>query len=284
MAELYLRDDLARVWAGADPFEQAAGLTGDVYRAVANRRTVRFEAGGRAYFAKVHWGAGWPEILKNLVTLRAPVIGARNEFEACRHLARAGVKAPTVAGFGERGWNPAERFSFVVCDALDGRDSLEDVVIHWHEQPVAAPAKRRLVAAVGRFAAAMHAAGVIHRDFYVCHLLLERSAWRDGEVDLAVIDLHRARLYARIPERWLRRDLAALLFSVLEAPLTRRDWLRFLAAYRGRSWRDVLREEGPLWQAVHRRALALYRKGRRKGLVTGASPVAQPAAHRPRRR
>lgn len=267
MEELYLRDDLARAWSGADPFERAAAVTGDVYRAVANRRTVRFETGGRAYFAKIHGGAGWGEILKNLLTLRLPVIGARNEFEACRHLAGAGVSAPAVAGFGERGSSPARRFSFVVCDALDGRDSLEDVLEGWRVRPPSPADKWALVRAVAAFAAELHAAGVIHRDFYVCHLLLDRKAWSSGRAELAVIDLHRARVYGRIPSRWLRRDLAALLFSVLDAPLSRRDWLRFLAVYRGRDWRDVLREEGELWRAVHRRALALYRKGRRKGLV-----------------
>jgi heptose I phosphotransferase len=267
--ELYLRDDLARVWAGADPFHQAARVDGEVYRCVADRRTVRFEAGGRAYFAKVHRGAGWAEILKNLATLRLPVIGARNEFRACRHLAAARVPAPTVAGFGERGWNPAQRLSFVVCDALEGRDSLEDVVEGWQQHPPPPADKRRLVRAVAAFAGAMHAAGVVHRDFYVCHLLLDRTAWAEGVADLAVIDLHRARIYSRVPRRWLRRDLAALLFSVLDAPLSRRDWLRFVEAYRGRPWRDVLHVEAALWRSVRRRAAALYRKGERKGLVKG---------------
>ena len=272
MEELYLRDDLARAWSGADPFERAAGVEGEVYRAVGNRRTVRFETGGRAYFAKIHGGAGWREILKNLLTLRLPVIGARNEFEACRHLADAGVAAPAVAAFGERGSSPARRFSFVVCDALEGRDSLEDVIGRWHDRPPSPVCKRALVRAVAAFTANLHGAGVIHRDFYVCHLLLDREAWLRGRVELAVIDLHRAHVYQRLPVRWLRRDLAALLFSVLDASLSRRDWLRFLAVYRGRDWRDVLREEGELWRSVHRRALALHRKARRKGLVSPGRP------------
>lgn len=269
MGALYLRDDLARAWAGDDPYRRAAALDGVVYRAVANRRTLRFEAGGRAYFAKVHRGAGWGEILKNLATLRLPVLGARNEFAACRRLASAGVPAPAVAGFGERGLDPARRFSFVVCDALEGRDSLEDVVSGWHDAAPDPVRRRRLVAAVGAFARAMHDAGVVHRDFYVCHLLLHREHWRQGEPDLAVIDLHRALIRHRLSARWRRRDLAALLFSVLDAPLSRRDRLRFVEAYRGRPWRQVLRDEGAFWAGVARRAEALHRKGRRKGLVPG---------------
>lgn len=268
MTELYLREDLARAWAGTDPFRRAAELDGEVYRAVANRRTLRFEAGGRAYFAKIHHGAGWREIFKNLLTLRLPVLGARNEFEACRHLAEVGVPAPTVAGFGERGHNPAARFSFVVCDALEGRVSLEDVVAEWQQRPPPPAEKRRLITAVARFARALHGAGVVHRDFYVCHLLLDPASV-GAEPDLAVIDLHRAAIHRPIPRKWLRRDLAALLFSVLDAPLSRRDWLRFLTEYRARPWREVLADEGPFWAGVERRAQALYRKGRRKGLVSG---------------
>ncbi len=288
MSAPYLREDLAAAWAGTEPYQQAASLEGCVYRAVANRRTLRFEAGGRAYFAKVHRGSGWREILKNLGTLRPPVIGAGNEFAACRHLAAAGVCAPTVAGFGQRGWNPARRFSFVVCDALEGRDSLEDVLEAWQRHPPAPADKRRLVEAVAAFASSMHAAGVVHRDFYVCHLLLDRAAWADGHVDLAVIDLHRARIHRRIPRRWLGRDLAALLFSVLDAPLTSRDWLRFVAVYRGRPLREVLAREGAFWRSVHRRAGRLYRKGQRKGLVKGrwpgrlrAHPVTAPSVLEP---
>ncbi len=189
MSELYLRDDLACVWGREGLFERMQNLQGEVYRAVASRRTLRFEAGGRAYFAKIHQGTGWAEIFKNLVTLRLPVIGARNEYEACRHLERCGVTAPTVAAFGERGVNPARRFSFIICDALEGRDSLEDVTAVWLQTPPSPMTKRRLIRAVASFARAMHDAGVVHRDFYICHLLASRGD--AGDVELAVIDLHR---------------------------------------------------------------------------------------------
>lgn len=265
----YLREDLAAAWSGADPFQCAVNLEGQVYRAVANRRTVRFEAGGRAYFAKIHRGTGWREILKNLAAMRRPVIGAGNELAACRRLLTAGVRAPAVAGFGQRGWNPAHRLSFIVCDALEGRDSLEDVLESWLTRAPPAVEKRRLLAAVAAFAASVHAAGVVHRDFYVCHLLLDRAAWRAGRPNLAVIDLHRAQIHRCIPPRWLRRDLAALLYSVLDAPLTRRDWLRFVRAYRNRPLREVLTREGAFWSSVLWRAESLYEKGRRKGLTKG---------------
>jgi heptose I phosphotransferase len=267
--EAFLREDLARAWGREGLFERVRDLDGQVFRAVADRRTLRVVAGGRAYFAKIHQGAGWGEILKNLITGRLPVVGARNEYEACRHLERAGVPAPTVAAFGEAGRNPASRFSFVVCDALEGRESLEDLANRWDTAPPTPLEQRRLVMAVAAFARAMHAAGVVHRDFYICHLLLDLEAFRLGQVDLAVIDLHRAQIHRRPPERWVRRDLAALLFSTLDLPLSRRAWLRFVRVYRGRPLREIMRDEGPFWASVYRRAVALYDKGRRKGLVKG---------------
>jgi len=63
---------------------------------------------------------------------------------------------------------------------------------------------------------------------------------------LSLIDLHRAQLRARTPRRWRDKDLAALYFSVLDIGLTKRDLLRFLAAYFVRPLRLLLREEAPL--------------------------------------
>lgn len=269
MARLYLRDDLEKAWGRDGIFERVLALEGEVYRAVADRRTLRIEVGGRAYFVKVHTGAGWREIAKNLLTGRLPVIGARNEYAACRHLQQAGVAAPTVAAFGERGWNPARRLSFVVCDALVGRESLETLTERWVSRPPDGRERRRLVMAVAAFVSDLHGAGVVHRDLYICHLLADLAAYAAGRVDLAVLDLHRAQIHAKIPRRWLRRDLAALLYSVLDLPLSRREWLRFVRAYRGRPLPALWREEGAFWNDVYARAQALYRKGLRKGLVQG---------------
>ena len=270
MNESYLRDDLARAWAGRDPFAAAEALTGEVHRNVANRRTLRFELDGRSYFAKIHHGVGAAEILKNLMVWKTPVVDSANEFLACRHLAERGVAVPVVAGFGRRGFNPATRFSFLVTDALLHRESLESVADRWIVSPPPPKLKRRLIVAVATLARRVHEAGVNHRDFYLCHLLVDRRALERGTIDLVVIDLHRAEIRRRIPRRWRVRDLGALAFSSFDLGLTRGDWMRFIAAYTGRrDLRDVLDTQRPLWSAVRRRAERLYEKGRRQGLVKG---------------
>ena len=240
-------------------------MDGEVYREVARRRTSRIQLAGRTYFLKLHRGVGWREIAKNWSTLRKPVVSARNEFQACQTLAAAGIRAPAVAAFGERGHNPAELESFVLTDEITGHTSLEDLVA---ARPLSELEMRRLLEAVADFSRRFHAQGFIHRDYYICHLWLA-----DGTLatrpELTVIDLHRAVQFAHIPQRWLIRDLAALLYSVMDLPLSPRSWLRFVRLYRQRPLSVVFAEEGDLWRAVYARALKLYRKGTQKNLVTG---------------
>jgi heptose I phosphotransferase len=264
---LFLREDLAAAWRGDDPFERVARLDGEIFRDVAARRTLRFEAAGRSYFAKVHFGVGWREILKNLLVLRRPVIDASNEYRACLLLPRFGVATAAPAAFGVRGRSPASRQSFIVCDELTDHVSLSTLAQNWHEVPPAPAFKRKLIRSVAELTRAMHRAGVVHRDYYLYHLLLDQTQLKSGVVALSLIDLHRAQLRRRIPPRWLVKDLGALLFWCLDLPITRRDRLRFIRAYEGRPLREALERNGAFWRRVQRRAIGLYRKGQRKGLV-----------------
>ena len=200
---------------------------------------------------------------------RAPILGARNEFLACRYLEERGVIAPRVAAFAERGWNPARRRSFVLCDELAGYTSLEDLTAAWPSSPPDPLHVRRLVEAVAAFSRELHAAGIVHRDYYICHLWLRDDAWQQGRAELAVIDLHRALRFSQLPDRWRKRDLAALLFSVLDLPVHQRTWLRFVRHYRGKPLKEIFAQEGDFWRAVYARASALYRKGEKKGLTQG---------------
>ena len=253
-SDLYLRHDLKAAWAGRDPFEVVRNLQGDTYRVVKNRRTLRFVEGGASYFAKVHDAVGWREIVKELCNLKLPPVGARNEYAACRYLAARRIKAPRVAAFGRLGRNPARARSFVVCDALDGYVSLEDLTDAWATDPPTLALRRRLVHAVADLARRLHGAGVNHRDFYICHIWANTEALSRGEVELAIIDLHRAQIRPRVPRRWILRDLAALMFSTAHLGLSRNDHLRFLKRYTRRPLRSVLREEAALLRRIRRRA------------------------------
>lgn len=268
-AEPYLRPGLSGVPAADRLLQWAESVEGEVYRQGRGRRTIRVVLGDKPYFLKLHWGVGWGEILKNWLVGKRPVLGAENEYQACRHLERCGLKAPRVAAFAAAGGNPAARRSLVLCDELAGYTSLEDEVNGWQRTPPDPAAARRLVMGIARFVRRLHQAGVVHRDLYLCHLLLRADAWADGRVELAVLDLHRARILSPVSNFWRRRDLAALLFSALDAPLHRRAWLRFVRVYSGCALQDAFARDGAFWRSVYRRALKLYAKGARKGLVTG---------------
>ena len=278
MRDHYLRDDLDVAWrsgalgGGGDVFAALSTLQGEVYRASARRRTSRVVVARRAYFVKVHFGVGWREIAKNLLSGKRAALGARQEFEASRRLRACEVPVPGVAAFVERGVNPARRRSFVVCDALDGFTSLEEVGNGWLESPPEVRLKRALVIAVGRLTAAMHAAGVCHRDYYACHLMANTGRLGRGEVELAVIDLHRARVNRRVSTRARVRDLGALLYSTATMPITDRDRLRFVAAYAGQSSNRELRRPG-FWRAVARRAERLCARAAAAGVATGRNAL-----------
>ena len=263
MQEVFLRDDLAAAWAGRDPFDAAFALRGALARDVAARQTLQTEIMGRSYYVKRHEGVGWSEILKNWLTGKRPVLGAENEYRAALALAAAGIDTLPVAGFGQRGSNPAAMRSFLVTDDLSPARSLEDICMRWPEQPPAVTAKRALIRRVAQMAAGMHALGINHRDFYICHFLLRGC---DGDtVDLIrgplhLIDLHRAQIRSAVPRRWLVKDLGGLFFSAFDVGLTTRDVLRFVKAYFGVPLRQALTEQAELLDACDRRARALYEK------------------------
>ena len=268
-AGLYLRPGIDAPPVAEQLLRWAEAVPGDVYRQVPGRRTMRVVLGGKPYFLKLHSGVGWLEILKNCLVGKRPVLGAENEYRACRHLERCGVTAPRVAAFATAGANPAARRSLILCDELTGFTSLEAVADQWARSPPDQVACRRLVLGVAGFVRCLHAAGVVHRDLYLCHLLLHTKTWAQGAVELAVLDLHRARILAPISNYWRRRDLAALLFSALDTPLRQRAWLRFVRVYCDRPLREEFGGNGAFWHSVYRRAVRLYAKGRRKGIVAG---------------
>lgn len=257
---LYLNPEFERYWRGRDPFVEASALQGKIYREVKNRRTLRFEIDGKGYFLKLHEGVGWLEIAKNLLLLRLPVVGAENEWRAIRKLAALGIDTMEAVAYGSRGLNPARRRSFLVTRELPANGSLEDLCGDWRTHPPPVTFKRRLIDQLAGISRLMHTSGVCHRDFYLCHFLLQ-EAGKAGDVSaprLFLIDLHRALIRRRLGQRWIVKDIAGLYFSSMDAGLTRRDLLRFMVRYRDRDLRSTLLADRAFWKAVEKRGQALY--------------------------
>lgn len=252
---LELREDFRAAWP--DPFAAVQAQRGEVYRDKEGRTTLRFEFNGAGYFLKVHRGIGWQEIVKNLLQLRLPVLGAEQEWLAINRLELLGVPTLKAVGFGKRGSNPARQLSFLVTEELSDMLSLEDYCAPWLHTPPSYADKKALIEQLAKTAGTLHRNGVNHRDFYLCHFLMPTEGAPIGQRPLHVIDLHRAQLRAAVPRRWLLKDMAALYFSAADIGLSKRDVLRFLRAYAGLPLRQVLADTG-FWLQVKKRAEQLY--------------------------
>ena len=247
---VFIASELQGVLSPESLFQQIASFQGEVFREVEQRRTLKTKIGDKYYFAKIHYGVGWAEIFKNLLQGRMPVLSARNEFDAIAALAQAHVPTMTAAAFVEDGWNPAMLHSAIVTEALEDKISLEDY------EPETPLIKRRLLHEIALISQKMHQAGINHRDFYLCHFLMDIGSQHAPKLHL--IDLHRAQLRAAVPQRWQVKDLGGLLFSAFDKFLTRRDLLRFVQIYSGKPLRRALSEDGALWAQVIQRACRLY--------------------------
>jgi len=258
---LFLNERFARLWQRRDPFTEVLALDGLEYRNKEGRRTFQLSIDGHSYFAKVHRGVGWAEIIKNLLHLRLPIIGASNEYYAANKLAALQVDTLTPVAFGKRGLNPARQLSFILTEDLVNTVSLEDYCAHWRQCPPSFIHKRALIKLLASVSRRMHGAGINHRDYYICHFLLHReSIATPAAPRCSLIDLHRAQLRRRTPRRWAEKDIAGLYFSAMDIGLTQRDLLRFMCGYEGvQSIRELDYSTG-FWSKVQQKALALYRK------------------------
>ncbi len=243
--------------------EDWLAIEGKELRRTRDRRTIRFEHAGRGYFLKAHFGVGGREIVKNLLQLKLPVLGAGSEWQAVHLLKALGVPTMDAVACGA-GPGLANRRSFIVTRELAGMISLEEYAARGRARRD--PALRRdLVRRVANTARTLHGNGINHRDFYLCHFLFTPPADRGPAGSLHVIDLHRAQIRHRTPKRWVLKDIGGLYYSALDAGLTTRDRLRFIKAYTGSSsLREALADRG-FWSRVERRAFALRRAETRRG-------------------
>ncbi len=264
---LYLNEEFRQAWKQQDPFAVVETLQGEVYRQLEARKTLRFELNGKGFFVKIHRGVGWLEIVENLIRLRMPVLGAENEWQAIAHLEQQGIGTMHTVAYGKRGSNPAAQQSFIVTEELANMVSLEDFCMGWDKSPPAFSLKRALVHKLADISRRMHQSGMNHRDYYLCHFLLDLSKGEPSadNLDLYLIDLHRSQLRKSTPKRWVIKDLSGLYFSALDIGLSDRDLLRFVRIYTGLPLKQALKQFDWLWQPLMKKAAKLQARTERKG-------------------
>ncbi len=255
----YLAPRLSRLFNTHSLFSQISTLEGEMFRDVAGRKTFRVVLDDQAYFAKVHYGVGWGEIVKNLLQLRLPVLGAGNEWRAIQKLHELNVETMTAVAYSNEGLNPAQQRSCIMTEALHETTSLEDLVLGGG---LTLRLKRQLTPRLAQVSRTLHNNGVNHRDYYLCHFLLSNDSIKESEIGhLYLIDLHRVQIRSgRVPDRWIEKDLAGLLFSAADAGITYRGLYRFVRVYCSKPLGQVIQEDGAFWCRVVSKARKLYIK------------------------
>ena len=253
---LEVSQEVAEYFKSDNVFQEIMHLQGKAFRDVPGRKTMQVQLGANSYFIKQHFGVGWGEIFKNLLTFKLPILGARTEKIEIEKINEIGIATTPLVGFGEQGCNPANLQSFIITKDLGDIISLEDLCASWKTSPPSAVFKRKLIIAVAQLARTLHINGLNHRDFYLCHLCLDADALSNNQIKLYLIDLHRMLIHKRSIIQDNMKDIAALYFSSMDMGFTARDYLRFKHYYS----QDFESVNNSFWQNVTSRANRLYAK------------------------
>ena len=257
MTNLLLLDkNLRDLFFEKDPFKVVEELEGNVYREYANRVTKEFYLNNQRYFVKYHKGAGWKEIFKNLIQFKLPIIGAKQEWIALKKLKSHQISCPEPVAFFSRGVNPANKYSFIITKGLINTISLEDLLLK-DKKVLSLNKKRQLIENLALLSRRLHMHGINHRDLYLCHFHVQKDL--DFSIEkIFVIDLHRAQIRKKVPNRWITKDIGGLLHSALGLGLTETDSYRFLEIYFNKPLRQILNEKKDFIINSRKRALHMY--------------------------
>ncbi|MEC8644400.1 MAG: lipopolysaccharide core heptose(I) kinase RfaP [Pseudomonadota bacterium] len=251
----FISPTLAEAIGNEDPFSWQKKFAEVIFRDVEGRKTSRIVVGKESYFVKIHKSFFWHGAFNDLVRGQIPIVGAEAEWRAIRTFQIRDI--PTIEPFlyAKRGATFLNHRSMLISKALENKVSLEHFSTN---NPVF---KRLLIKKIAKLTQKMHFAGVNHRDFYLCHFLMDQDI-SNGPL-LHLIDLHRAQKREKVPRRWVIKDLGSLLFSALSKGLTRRDLLRFVLEYSDKPLKEALRDR-TLWVGSLARARKLYLKHHQK--------------------
>ena len=141
---IFLLEPFASAWKLKDPFFEVTKIEGEIYR------TLKFTFNQETFYIKIHRGTSIREIIKNLISFRLPVIGARSEFNAVKRLHELGINTLDVVAFGEKGINPLTKESFIVTKNINPSTSLEDYCQNWKNSPPLYSEKKALIEEVAK--------------------------------------------------------------------------------------------------------------------------------------
>ncbi len=174
------------------------------------------------------------------------------EAQNIGRLTAAGIGTMRLVAYGQGISGRRRGESFVLTEALDGYEPLDDFVEARFPNGIGEDRNDfyRLIDAVSDLARRFHAAGFNHRDFYCCHFFVKEEG---GRFEIRLIDLQRMQYRRSRRRRWIVKDLAQLAYSAPSAAVDCKAKVRFLKGYFG------VRKLGP---ARKRLAKAVFAKQR----------------------
>jgi hypothetical protein len=238
--------------AGLDSVEGAFayGLGQDLDKpGLEHRRRTRLEitdAKGISHelYLKRYEDEGFGRKMVRLLTYGSGKSPGTCEFDNIVALRAAGATTMQEVICGQRGGLFSRCRSYVIVTAVPGR-SLEKCA----DELLASDPAAGLALAVklGRLAAKLHGHGFVHRDFYACHIFVNRNSEgyatetqraqreekrreRGDDFDLYLIDLARVFRPRWRKFRWRVKDLAQLKYS-MPVGWVKEQWGHFLEGY-----------------------------------------------------
>ncbi|MGQ0442958.1 MAG: lipopolysaccharide kinase InaA family protein, partial [Methylophilaceae bacterium] len=172
-----------------------------------------------------------------------------------KKLTKIGIATTPLVAYGKRGCNPASQQSFLVTEDLGDIISVEELCEKagkhlW--QGKSAKFKHELLQKMAELAAKLHGAGLCHRDFYLCQLVLKKADLMAGNLHLYLIDLHRMANGCSANGSEVMKDIAAFYFSAKLNGFSDQDLMVFRQHY--------LVQSAVFWQRVEARADSLLVK------------------------
>lgn len=183
---------------------------------------------------------------------------AETEYSNSLALAGADVPAAQAVAYGQQHTALGVVRSYAIFRGVGGK-SLEKCMDQFLDRHIHQAGRIELFTLhLAAFAAKLHKAGFVHRDFYACHIFLSETP---GGLELRLIDLARVFRPKWRKFRWRVKDLAQLRYSMPDAWVSG-YWHRFLEEYLG----DAAERKLPKYALAIERKVAemLARDQRRK--------------------
>ena len=178
---------------GLDSFDQVMALPGGkVFRDFPGRRTVRLELktdeeGTQAVFLKRYESTYLSLARRWLRRLRWP--GAQDEalreWRMIEQVHSLGIRTATPVALGQETAGSAAMRSFLMTAEIPG--AVEGIA--WAEQ-LSARGRRQFLLEVAELARRFHGAGLVHKDFYLGHVLVSPGAGGPEYIPALPVEIH----------------------------------------------------------------------------------------------